>query len=322
MENRIIKKENGKITEGVREKISDMPYITNDDNCFKDEINQINFDNYDLEKVQLLNQQMDKIFGEIIALDDENITNLYSMVKSVRNSKDLEKIYKTFLVKYAEILEEKYDLSIRKSKKIRNIIMSAREQIETNFDIVISTIIKKIIENYYLLKLKKLTKKEINKLEDLRISGISADYIFQNLKESFDEQTIKNGVKALSSKILLNTIDELYDRRQKHLCWENCKNALPNHCEKISDYRKKHINDYDFILDGYQILDKNGEVDTFVVSKCSNYEFQKPKKLSSAEAKRIRKIKENIFMEYFEAGSVEEAKNIRDYMVKTKQIKK
>ena len=322
MENRIIKKENGKITEGVREKISDMPYITNDDNCFKDEINQINFDNYDLEKVQLLNQQMDKIFGEIIALDAENITNLYSMVKSVRNSKDLEKIYKTFLVKYAEILEEKYDLSIRKSEKIRNIIMSAKEQIEANFDIVISTIIKKIIENYYLLKLKKLTKKEINKLEDLRISGISADYIFQNLKESFDEQTIKNGVKALSSKILLNTIDELYDRRQKHLCWENCKNALPNHCEKISDYRKKHINDYDFILDGYQILDKNGEVDTFVVSKCSNYEFQKPKKLSSAEAKRIRKIKENIFMEYFEAESVEEAKNIRDYMVKTKQIKK
>ena len=81
MENRIIKKENGKITEGVREKISDMPYMTNDENCFKDEINQTNFDNYDLEKVQLLNQQMDKIFEGIIVLDDKNITNLFVTLK-------------------------------------------------------------------------------------------------------------------------------------------------------------------------------------------------------------------------------------------------
>ena len=127
MENKIIKKENGKITEGVRETISDMPYMTDEENCFKKEISQDNFENYDLEKVQLLNKQMDKILNDIITLNDENIIKLYNMIKSVNNNKDLERVYKTFLVKYAEVLEEKYNLSIRKSDKIRNIIALAKK---------------------------------------------------------------------------------------------------------------------------------------------------------------------------------------------------
>ena len=322
MENKIIKKENGKITEGVRETISDMPYMTDEENCFKKEINQDNFGNYNLEKVQLLDKQMDKILNDIITLNDENIIKLYNMIKSVNNNKDLERVYKTFLVKYAEVLEEKYNLSIRKSEKIKNIIALAREEIESNFDIVISTIIKKIIEKYYILKLQNYKRDEINKLEDSKMKGFSIDYFFQELGESFDEQSINNGVKNLSAKILLSTIDKIYDRRQKHLCWENCKNASPDRCEKVSDYVKRNINDYDFIIDGYQILDNNGDVDTFVVSACSNYEEQKPKKLSNSDGLRIRELKENIFMEYFDAETLEEARNIRNHMIKTNQIVK
>ena len=322
MENKIIKKENGKITEGVRETISDMPYMTDEENCFKKEIGQDTFKNYDLEKVQLLDKQMDKILNDIITLNDENIIKLYNMIKSVNNNKDLERVYKTFLVKYAEVLEEKYNLSIRKSEKIKNIIALAREEIESNFDIVISTIIKKIIEKYYILKLQNYKRDEINKLEDSKMKGVSIDYFFQELGESFDEQSINNGVKSLSAKILLSTIDKIYDRRQKHLCWENCKNASPNRCEKVRDYVKRSINDYDFIIDGYQILDNNGDVDTFVVSGCSNYEEQKPKKLSNSDGLRIRELKENIFMEYFDAETLEEARNIRNHMIKTNQIVK
>lgn len=322
MENKIIKKENGKITEGVREIISDMPYMTDEENCFKKEINQDNFENYNLEKVQLLDKQMDKILNDIIALNDENIIKLYNMIKSVNNNKDLEKVYKTFLVKYAEVLEEKYDVSIRKSEKIKNIIALAREEIESNFDIVISTIIKKIIEKYYILKLQNYKRDEINKLEDSKMKGFSIDYFFQKLGESFDEQSINNGVKNLSAKILLSTIDKIYDIRQKHLCWENCKNASPDRCEKVRDYVKRSINDYDFIIDGYQILDNNDKVDTFIVSECSNYEEQKPKKLSNYDGLRIRELKENIFMEYFEAETLEEARNIRNHMIKTNQIVK
>ena len=322
MENKIIKKENGKITEGVRETISDMPYMTDEENCFKKEIGQDTFKNYDLEKVQLLDKQMNKILNDIITLNDENIIKLYNMIKSVNNNKDLERVYKTFLVKYAEVLEEKYNLSIRKSEKIKNIIALAREEIESNFDIVISTIIKKIIEKYYILKLQNYKRDEINKLEDSKMKGVSIDYFFQELGESFDEQSINNGVKSLSAKILLSTIDKIYDRRQKHLCWENCKNASPSHCEKVRDYVKRNINDYDFIIDGYQILDNNGDVDTFVVSECSNYEEQKPKKISSSDELRMRELKENIFMEYFDAETLEEARNIRNHMIKTNQIVK
>ena len=322
MENKIIKKENGKITEGVRETISDMPYMTDEENCFKKEIGQDTFKNYDLEKVQLLDKQMNKILNDIITLNDENIIKLYNMIKSVNNNKDLERVYKTFLVKYAEVLEEKYNLSIRKSEKIKNIIALARKEIESNFDIVISTIIKKIIEKYYILKLQNYKRDEINKLEDSKMKGVSINYFFQELGESFDEQSINNGVKSLSAKILLSTIDKIYDRRQKHLCWENCKNASPDRCEKVRDYVKRSINDYDFIIDGYQILDNNGDVDTFVVSECSNYEEQKPKKISSSDELRIRELKENIFMEYFDAETLEEARNIRNHMIKTNQIVK
>jgi hypothetical protein len=108
-------------------------------------------------------------------------------------------------------------------------------------------------------------------------------------------------------------------------------NSIPIKCAKckaiisnndIFEIFTPNTPDYDFIIDGYQILDNNGDVDTFVVSECSNYEEQKPKKISSSDELRIRELKENIFMEYFDAETLEEARDIRNHMIKTNQIVK
>ena len=313
----VLKKENGVTTKGTREIVSNAVYMTTDENCFKDSIKQSNVETYEIEQVQFLNKQLNTIIDN---MDYKSIEELYGMIKNVKHSKDLKSIYAVFLTKYAQMLAEKYELNVSKSTKIKKIIDMAKKDIQNNFDLVMSTLIKKIIKRYYVNKMSKNSVETINKLEEMKIRNIPIDYLYKEIGEEFSEQSSKNGVKELSSKILLTTIDELYDSKQLHLCWKNCKNARTDCCEKIEDLPKRTIDNYDFIIDGYQIIDGSGEIDTFVVSKCSNYELQHQKKLNVQERRKLKELKANIFMEYFDAESIEEATEIRDYLIKTGQL--
>lgn len=71
--------------------------------------------------------------------------------------------------------------------------------------------------------------------------------------------------------------------KDKHLCW-GCKNGYPSKCPKIFDRENTTIDKFKFIKDGYQIVDENGVVQTFVVSKCAN--FEKSIDLNKKESKR------------------------------------
>ena len=100
-----------------------------------------------------------------------------------------------------------------------------------------------------------------------------------------------------------------------HLCWENCANALAGKCDKVTEREKKNIGDYDFITDGIQIIDDNGEIDTFIVSKCKNYVRTENKKKTQEEIQRLKQIRDGLRTSYFDTETVEEAYLLQDELL-------
>ena len=117
------------------------------------------------------------------------------------------------------------------------------------------------------------------------------------VKENGKVKIIKNTKGAVASLKLPN----------RHMCWEYCENASANKCEKIKDLPKKYINEYPFISDGYQVIDNNGNVASFTVSSCNNYQKVKEREKTAEEKARIRKIKEGLRIAYFETLTLDEA---------------
>ena len=93
----------------------------------------------------------------------------------------------------------------------------------------------------------------------------------------------------------------------KNPCFE-CTNGYVTKCPKMADEVKKNISKYDFITDGYQIYNEDGEVDIFAISKCSNFVRQeKNKPTTKEEIARLRYLKESIKILYFDAVDIDEA---------------
>lgn len=104
-----------------------------------------------------------------------------------------------------------------------------------------------------------------------------------------------------------------------HMCWGNrdgsgvCKHACALECQKVGDERKKSIDKYDFITDGYQTIKANGKLDKFIVTGCKNYEASPEKKLTAEDKARINAAKRAIRTLYFGTNSNDEAL-IKQYM--------
>ena len=104
-------------------------------------------------------------------------------------------------------------------------------------------------------------------------------------------------------------------RGSYHMCWD-CANARSDRCSKVRDRNKSEIDTYEYITDGYQIYDKNNEMDTFIVTHCNNFVKDVEKKYTSVEKEKLKKLKEDIMTHYFDAGSVDEA-----YLIQDKQLR-
>ena len=55
-----------------------------------------------------------------------------------------------------------------------------------------------------------------------------------------------------------------------HLCFD-CQNAYIGKCKKVTDINKRGIEDYDFILEGYQATDEQGACERLLVMKCDRF---------------------------------------------------
>lgn len=193
--------------------------------------------------------------------------------------------------------------------------------LSTNPDLVISITLKKLIATYYLDRILKLKKADINDLENLKLNNTSAEIMLEIIGEKYPKIAMTNGVYELSKKIFLDTIDIAFEQIQTHLCWEDCFNASADKCPKVRNKIKLSIDKYDFIQEGYQILNKKGEIDRFIVTKCDKYEKATPQAMTQAQKERIKKIKDGLRIAYFDAETIEEAYVIQNDLIKKGQIK-
>ena len=137
---------------------------------------------------------------------------------------------------------------------------------------------------------------------------------------------LKNVVFKENGRIIrvLPLTDELSDELSEnsaHLCWD-CSNAYANKCRKVSNADKKPIDEYDFITDGYQVVSKNGKVDSFIVTACKNFEKDAERKYTQEDRKKFTELRKGIKALYFEAETIEEADEIEARMLENKQLVK
>lgn len=95
----------------------------------------------------------------------------------------------------------------------------------------------------------------------------------------------------------------------EHLCWD-CANAL--NCSKVMDRQKKTIDKYDFIDDGLQSLDENGNVDFFFVEDCNDFVRDKEKKQTNMDELKARRTLKNL---YFGTEHTTEANKIMEELI-------
>ena len=93
-----------------------------------------------------------------------------------------------------------------------------------------------------------------------------------------------------------------------------CANGYASKCPKVFDETKKNIGDYDFITDGEQVYNEKGELESFVVTKCTHFVKEEPKKkpTTQEEILRINRARESIFLYYFNGADLDEASKNRD----------
>jgi len=117
-----------------------------------------------------------------------------------------------------------------------------------------------------------------------------------------------------------NELCEINNINCRHLCGDSCLNARADKCPKIEDLKKESIDKYPFIVDGYQVYDENGELNTFIVSKCENYKEEIRRKKNKEEINRLKAIKESIRVAYFDTDTIDEAYLLQDEFINSKRV--
>ena len=318
MEKIMVIKENGVTEEASREKlVSNAPYLSKKENCFGKYINLDNIKslnkNYIIEIKNIINTMVQEISKN---QEVNKIDELMCRLMNVEKKEDLENI-----VNY--IIENYYIDSISNNNSTivtTKLISKIKADLKNNPDVVISIVVKKIISTYFYKCVSSLNREQIGELEFIKLSGVSMDYIIECFGITYNETSKENGVYKLSKNILNDIIDIVFEAKQKHLCWENCVNASPDLCPKVTDIVKKRIDEYDFITHGFQIFDEKGRMDKFIVTECENY--KKTYITEKIDAARTRKLKESLMLTYYDTDNIREAIDIRNYERRKEYAKK
>ena len=313
----IIKKVDG-ITKSSKRVImvNKKRYLTESEACFNSVVNP--------KKDKIDKKVAIEIYGDVSKMavkfsngkEHSTLSAVMLLLKNTKNISDFKRIIQMITFQYENEIRD-----IRNKNDFISNNVSAR--LNYNYkeypEFTASILTKKFVTAYYTQKLSGLSKKELNDLDDARITGASIDDLLVMLGEKFNDVSIENGIYNFSKKVLNDSLDIVLDRvNHDHLCWMNCINASPNNCLKFVSQRKMEIDKYDFITDGYQLLDEKGLVEKFVVTGCKNYKRNKNEYTDPNEARRL---KESIRTAYFNAIDLEESYVIENDLIEREQAK-
>lgn len=270
----IIKKENDYLLKGIRKNV-----ITKKGYIIPSELSK---------STTIPTMTLDKINREKYPTIKNDVNNLLSHINSSKNGANIiANIYKN--LKFASTKDEVHTI-IKDTIKVTKMVSSTNNEnkadnrllfvFKSNADLFTSIFVKRLLALYFSNLISNKDISIVNRLHDLKIENANVDDIFASVGETFEDKTDANNcvvrsynmdIKELSTRILYDVIDTVYDDFNPHLCWESCKYARADKCEKIKDVEKKKINDYDFITSGYQLCDSKSNVKKFVVTGCKNY---------------------------------------------------
>ena len=216
--------------------------------------------------------------NELYFYDKKIIVSLFNSINNVKTEKDMTKISEKICSIYRTNIEPtKPEKTVKKYQLnkpiIKEHVVDSREfsnLLSENPELINSLVVKKVLTFYFTKKISAKGCEEINKIEAIKNADIGMEKIIDVLGIKFSEQSKINGVYELSKRLLNDTIDNVFDETQKHLCWD-CQSAFAGQCPKVSDWRKKVISQYDDIIDGYQVVGQNNQLQTFVVTKCKKF---------------------------------------------------
>lgn len=144
----------------------------------------------------------------------------------------------------------------------------------------INEIAKKIASMYFEKMVEGFPDKEVEKCDKLLHNGTTPMELLKDLGIKFSELSIENGYKDLSAQAFANEIHEAYIKVRHHLCGDCPLGA--HQCPKLFDYEWKNIGEYPFIIDGVQMLDKNGDISQMYVYNCEFFDrAKKPKTIGT-----------------------------------------
>lgn len=154
------------------------------------------------------------------------------------------------------------------------------------------------------------------KTEDKTIKDSrSIEYSTKNAsKEETEENSSRNNSKRVE-KLQAFKLEIQSMVKDCHKCFD-CANAYPSKCQKIEDVDKRNICEYDFIKEGYQIVRTNlkddegnckSKLESFVVSKCDNFERAQERKVTGDALKRAKAARESLYAYFYDTATYDEA---------------
>lgn len=305
----IIKKEKGQIAEVEKIKRSNfIPYFTKKDKCFENILSQEDIIKLPSKEKSEIIRKAKSITNELNAHCSLNETsNIIKKINEAKTEEELLQIVNDILKQNHLIPLSLYTSTKKITKnKVNNNVKYIEKSLINNKKATISIMIKEMIMTYYTNLLLRLPERTIRELENKKINTpineIFASYIQKN--------NINNGIYELSQNILADLIDIIYTKNQKHLCF-NCQNATATLCPKVKDRIKSRIDSYDFITEGIQEIKENGEMKTFIVSKCDNYKQDEVRSTPTERLEKLKKLKESIKILYFGGEDIEEANRLQ-----------
>ena len=211
-----------------------------------------------IKKISMIQNDVKEILKY---LDPTEVDRIVNELKQVPTPNDYAKVLKSI------------DF-LKASRRVYNKIRTMCNSLDGNFSFPISLIVvKEFLYNYFFNKLMKYD--DVKYLEIMNIEGLK-DEILKIIGGDFPETSHINGIYNLSLQIVSKTTEESYKRKQKHLCFD-CQNAWPRKCPKIADLNKKPIEEYDFIVSGYQSFDDAEKPEDFIITSCENFKNDKNK---------------------------------------------
>lgn len=224
--------------------------------------------------------------------EKNTLETIVDILKIVKTKEDLAKIL--FFVKNTENNQTR----IKKLKNFYNY----------NSNLVLSVMTKEIIKLYVDDQISKIKDSDKEKIEEDLIDGNNLYDILIKINSHFDKVKSDNGITELTLRIFNDELWKKLEEKSTMLCWD-CSNGYVSKCSKIRDLKKKNIEDYPFIVSGFQVI-KNDEIERFIVTNCKRY--KKATNKNQMTSKELRKAKAKLAALFYGTETLEEGLKLQE----------